>query len=120
MNNEKLNEIVNSLYEKINSGELARDNIEYHIYMWLSELLSRREYEESVSEIVKLIKGQKYILIRQYKKGKFINEEMLEIDEVAYSEYARKKVEEIRYSIELEKSCEAIIQVIPILIIKEY
>ena len=87
--------------------------------MWLSELMDRRKQDKSVLEISELLKDTEYVVIRQYKNGELSKEERLEVDEVAYSEYAERKVIEIRYSIDLVKSCETTIEITPILIVKE-
>ena len=118
MNDEKLNEVINNLYKKIEDGTMEQDSIELLVYMWLSELMDRRKQDKSVLEISELLKDIEYVVIRQYKNGELSKEERIEVDEVAYSEYAERKVIEIHYSIDLVKSCETTIEITPILIVK--
>lgn len=119
MNDEKLNEVINYLYKKIEDGTMEQNSIELFTYMWLAELRDRRKQDKSVLEVSKLFKDKECIVLsKQYYNGEIREEETLEIDEVAYSEYAESKVVKIDYSIELVKSCETTIEVTPILVVE--
>lgn len=119
MNDEKLNEVINDLYKKIEDGTMEQNSIELFTYMWLAELRDRRKQDKSVLEVSKLFKDKECIVLsKQYDNGEISEEETLEIDEVAYSEYAESKVVKIDYSIDLVKSCETTIEVTPILVVK--
>ena len=118
MDDEKLNEVINTYIKKIEDGTMEQNSIELFTYMWLAELRDRRMQDKSVLEVSKLFKDKECIVLsKQYSNGEISEEETLEIDEVAYSEYAESKVIKIDYSIDLVKSCETTIEVTPILVV---
>lgn len=118
MNDEKLNEVINDLYKKIEDETMEQNSIELFTYMWLTELRDRRKQDRSVIEVSKLFKDKDCIVLRKQDNGEIVEEETLEIDEVDYSEYAESKVVKIDYSIDFVKSCETTIEVTPVLVVK--
>lgn len=71
-----------------------------------------------VLQVSKLLKSSKYIVIRLESDEDIQEEITLEVDEVIYSEYAGEEVLEIDYYVDLTKSCEYIIEVTPVLVVK--
>ena len=66
MNDEKLNEVINDLYKKIEDGTMEQNSIELFTYMWLAELRDRRLEEENISDFADyLIENASYAFEQQ-------------------------------------------------------